>query len=270
MLLYLVTSAPLFALTLCLFYRVTQPGPSAVMFFHGLLSAVPMLALWWVLGSVVELTYTPGGLYLRELTLRMLHPLLPGVALFFLFERRVWRERGHVAVIALAAFLAGIYFVQSLVDVLRIPHYYSPYVAFLLPTLRLGLIAAVPALIGAASREPRPLRLLLGAGVPLLPAAFAGAALLDHLNYAVLGYLATALVVALALLMHVLLVGSYYPRRTQAFSWNVRGRDRRASEDRPVADSDGTGGSGAGDGTAGNGDGERPVTEVSEHAARDA
>jgi hypothetical protein len=265
MLLYLVASAPLFALTLCLFYRVTHPGPSAVMFFHGVLSAVPMLALWWALGALVELSYTPGGLYLHELTLRMLHPLLPGIALFFLFERRVWRERGHVAVIALAAFLAGVYFVQSLVDVLRIPHYYSPYVAFLLPTLRIGLIAAVPALIGAASREPRPLRLLLGAGVLLLPAAFAGVALLDHLNYALLGYLATALVVALAALMHVLLVGSYYPRRTQAFSWNVRGRDRRASSG-PVDD-----------GTTGNGgegerdrDEERPVTEVSEHAARDA
>lgn len=265
MLLYLVASAPLFALTLCLFYRVTQPGPSAVMFFHGMLTAVPMLALWWALGAVVELTYTPDGLYLRELTLRMLHPLLPGVALFFLFERRVWRERGHVAVIALTAFLAGVYFVQSLVDVLRIPHFYSPYVAFLLPTLRIGLIAAVPALIGAASREPRPLRLLLGAGVVLLPAAFAGAALLDHLNYALLGYLATALVVAVAVLVHVLLLGSYYPRRTQAFSWNVRDWDRRGTE------GPGDGGtSGNDDGGDRDGDNERPVTEVSEHAAPDA
>jgi hypothetical protein len=265
MLLYLVASAPLFALTLCLFYRVTHPGPSAVVFFHGVLSAVPMLALWWALGALVEVAYTPGGLYLRELTLRMLHPLLPGIALFFLFERRVWRERGHVAVIGLAAFLAGVYFVQSVVDVLRIPHYYSPYVAFLLPTLRIGLIAAVPALVGAASREARPLRLLLGAGVVLLPAAFAGAALLDHLNYALLGYLATALVVALAVLMHVLLVGSYYPRRTQAFSWNLRGWDRRAS-DGPI--DEGTPGNG-GDGER-DSDDERPVTEVSEHAARDA
>lgn len=265
MLLYLVASAPLFALTLCLFYRVTHPGPSAVMFFHGVLSAVPMLALWWALGALVELTYTPGGLYLRELTLRMLHPLLPGIALFFLFERRVWRERGHVAVIALAAFLAGVYFVQSLVDVLRIPHYYSPYVAFLLPTLRIGLIAAVPALVGAASREPRPLRLLLGAGVVLLPAAFAGAALLDHLNYALLGYLATALVVALAVLMHVLLVGSYYPRRTQAFSWDVRGWDRRGSNG-PIEN--GTTGNG-GDGERDRDDG-RPVTAVTEQPAPDA
>ncbi len=265
MLLYLVASAPLFALTLCLFYRVTQPGPSAVMFFHGMLTAVPMLALWWALGAVVELTYTPDGLYLRELTLRMLHPLLPGVALFFLFERRVWRERGHVAVIALTAFLAGVYFVQSLVDVLRIPHFYSPYVAFLLPTLRIGLIAAVPALINTASREPRPLRLLLGAGVVLLPAAFAGAALLDHLNYALLGYLATALVVAVAVLVHVLLLGSYYPRRTQAFSWNVRDWDRRGTE------GPGDGGtSGNDDGGDRDGDNERPVTEVSEHAAPDA
>ncbi|MFO7781836.1 MAG: hypothetical protein R6W94_09440 [Spirochaetia bacterium] len=265
MLLYLVASAPLFALTLCLFYRVTQPGPSAVMFFHGMLTAGPMLALWWALGAVVELTYTPDGLYLRELTLRMLHPLLPGVAFFFLFERRVWRERGHVAVIALTAFLAGVYFVQSLVDVLRIPHFYSPYVAFLLPTLRIGLIAAVPALIGAASREPRPLRLLLGAGVVLLPAAFAGAALLDHLNYALLGYLATALVVAVAVLVHVLLLGSYYPRRTQAFSWNVRDWDRRGTE------GPGDGGtSGNDDGGDRDGDNERPVTEVSEHAAPDA
>lgn len=261
MLLYLVASAPLFALTLCLFYRVTEPGPSAVMFFHGVLSAVPMLALWWALGAVVELTYTPGGLYLRELILRMLHPLLPGLGLFFLFERRLWRERGHVAVIAMAAFLAGIYFVQSLVDVLRIPHYYSPYVAFLLPTLRIGLIAAVPALIGAASRESRASRLLLGAGVVLLPAAFAAAALLDHLNYALLGYLATALVVAVAFLMHILLLGSYYPRRTQAFAWNVHRRERRGS-DGFIADNGKTDGNG--------GDDERPVTEVSEHASRDA
>lgn len=241
MLLYLVASAPLFALTLCLFYRVTQPGPSAVMFFHGVLSAVPMLALWWVLGAVVELTYTPGALYARELILRMWHPLLPGLGLFFLFERRLWRERGHVGVIAMAAFLAGVYFVQSLIDVLRIPYYYDPYVAFLLPTLRLGLIAAVPVLIGAASREPRALRLLLGAGVVLLPAAFAGAALPDHLNHALIGYLATALVVALAFLMHVLLLGSYYPRRTS---------------DGFIAHS--------------GSDGESPVTEVAEHAARDA
>lgn len=270
MLLYLVASAPLFAQTLCLFYRVTHPGPSAVMFFHGVLSAVPMLALWWVLGSVVELTYTPGGLYVRELTLRMLHPLLPAVGAFFLFERRLWRERGHVAVIAMVAFLAGVYFVQSLVDVLRIPHYYSPYVAFLLPSLRIGLIAAVPALIGAASREPRPLRLLLGAGVVLLPAAFAGAALLDHLNYALLGYLATALVVALGVLMHVLLLGAYYPRRTQAFSWSIQGTDRRASEGR-IGDRDGTDESGGEDGTTGSGgDGKRPVTEASENVAHDA
>ncbi|NBF39761.1 MAG: hypothetical protein GVY14_05040 [Spirochaetes bacterium] len=263
MLLYLVASAPLFTLTLCLFYRVTHPGPSAVMFFHGVLSAVPMLALWWALGTVVEPAYTPGGLYLRELTLRMLHPLLPGVALFFLFERRIWRERGHVAVIALAAFLAGVYFVQSLMDVLRIPHYYSPYVAFLLPTLRIGLIAAVPALIGAASREPRPLRLLLGSGAVLLPAAFAGAALLDHLNYALLAYLATALLVALAALMHVLLLGSYYPRRTQAFSWNARRGDRRASYE-PIDDG------ATGNGGDGEPDRDRPVTEISEHAAPDA
>ncbi len=254
MLLYLVASAPLCAIVLCLFYRVTQPRVSAVVFFHGMLSAIPLLALWWILGAVVELTYTPSGLYLRELVLRMLHPLLPAVGLFFVFERRLWRERGHVVVISMAAFLAGVYFVQSLVDVLRIPHYYSPYVAFLLPTLRLGLIAAVPALIGAASREPRPLRLLLGAAVAVLPAAFAGAALLDHLNYAPLAYLATALAVALAVLIHVLLLAAYYPRRTQAFSW----------------DTDGLAGDAAG-GAAGNGgDGTGSVPEASEHAARDA
>ncbi|NBB90175.1 MAG: hypothetical protein GVY23_03090 [Spirochaetes bacterium] len=270
MLLYLVLSAPLFALILCLFYGVTRPGPSAVMFFHGMLSAVPLLALWWALGTFVELTYTPGGLYLQELTLRMLHPLLPGVGLFFLFERRLWRERGHVAVIALAAFLAGVYFVQSLVDVLRIAHHYSPYVAFLLPTLRIGLIATVPALIGATSREPRPVRLLPAAGIVLLPAAFAAAALLDHLNYAPIGYLSIALVVALAFLLHALLIGSYYPRRTQAFSWNMDARDRRVSEEL-IPDTNETDASGSDDATTrDDGAGSSPVTEVSGHTERDA
>jgi hypothetical protein len=223
MLLYLVASAPLFALVLCLFYRVTEPRLSAVVFLHGALSALPLLILWWVLTAAWELTYTAPGLYLYHLVLHLLYPLLPAVGLFYLFERRLLGERGHVVVVSMAVFIAGVYLVQSVVDVLRIPHYYGAYVAFLLPSLRLGLIAAVPALIGAAGREPRPLKLLFGASVVLLPAVFAAVALLYHLNFALLGVLLTAMASVLAVFLHVLLVGAYYPRRPAAFSWAGEG-----------------------------------------------
>jgi hypothetical protein len=226
MLLYLVASAPLFALVLCLFYRVTELRLSAVVFFHGVLSALPLLIIWWVLSVGWDMSYTPSGLYLYHLVLHMLYPLLPAVGLFSLFERRLFSERGHVVVVSMAAFLAGVYLVHAIVDVLRVPYYYGPYIAFLLPSLRLGLIALVPTLIGAASREPRPLKLLFGAGVVLVPAAFGGVALLYHLNYALLGHLLTALATALAVFSHVLLIGSYYPRRPQAF---FRASDRESA-----------------------------------------
>jgi len=252
MLLYLVLSPPLFAVLLSLFYRVTQPRYSATVFLHGALVAVVLLLPWWLLTGSWEPTYTPAGLYGWYLARHMLYPLLPALGLFFLLERRLSAERGHIVVVAMAAFLAGTFFVQSVVDVLRIPHHYSGYVAFLLPSMRLGLIAAIPALLGAASREPRPVRLLFGAGVVLLPAAYAAIAMIYHLSFSLPAYLLAALGTGLAVLLHLVVLGNYYPRREQAFSF-ARRAPRRAGDAVPPDDE--TGG--------------HLVTEVSGHPVRD-
>jgi hypothetical protein len=262
MLLYLVASPLLFVLALCLFYRVTSARHCALPFLRGMLVALPLLLVWLVLRLVFDLSYDPRGLYLHHLSTGMLYPLLPGIALFYLFERSLLRERGYIVVLGSAAFLAGIYLVHAVVDVLRIPHHYGPYVAFLLPTLRLGLIAVVPPLLGAASREPRPLRFLFVLLVAVIPAAFAGVPLLFELRYVLVSHLLTALALGVSLLIHVALMGAYFPRRPRAFDWSLlRSRARRRK------------GGGAGDAAAGEQDAvgdTTPVTQAFERSAPDA
>jgi hypothetical protein len=231
MLLFLVLSAPLFALVVALLYRVTDVRASAALFLRGLLWAVPLLLPWWLLNLAIEHSYVPENLFLYHFVLEMLYPLIPALVLFYLFERGIRRERGYIVVVALGAFLAGAFFVQSIVDVLRFPHYYSPYIVFLLPTLRLGLIATVPPLLGAASREPRPLRVIWVLGVLIIPALFTAVPLLHELRFDVLSHALTVLFATLAVFIHVGLMDLYFPRRPRSFTMsNLRRRSSRSRD----------------------------------------
>ena len=218
MFLYLVVSAPLFVLALCLFYRVTQLRFSSLVFIRGMVVTLPLLLLWWFLSWFFDLSYTTGALYQHHLFTEFFYPLLPGIVLFYLVERAVLRERGHVSVVSLGVFLGGIYFVHSIADVLRIAHYYGPYIGFMLPTLRLALIAVIPPLLGAASREARPLRFAWAALVLVIPAVFAWPAVLFQLNFFWAGYLLTGAALVLSVALHRVLLDMYYPRRPRAFS----------------------------------------------------
>ncbi|MFP4205500.1 MAG: hypothetical protein ACLFRR_05645 [Spirochaetaceae bacterium] len=185
---------------------------------------LPLLLLWWLLTNAWQPGYTPESLYLYYLVRQFLYPLLPGLALFFLLERRVVRESGYVVVVAMSVFLGGVYFVQSIVDVLRITNYYSPYVVFLLPTLRMALMLAVPVFVGAFSRESRPVRVLWLIAVVLLPAVFAGIPLLYHLRYVLLSHVLTPAAAALGIALHLVVMQQYYPQRSRA--WTFRGEKK--------------------------------------------
>ncbi|MFO8063202.1 MAG: hypothetical protein ACQETQ_06095 [Spirochaetota bacterium] len=228
MFLYLVFSAPLIALGLCLYYRVTELRFSALVFVRGIVVTVPLLLLWWFLAWSFRLSYTPAAAYQHYLFTQYLYPVVPGIILFYLIERAVLRQRGHVSIVSLSVFLGGIYFVHSVIDVLRIPYHYGPYVGFILPTLRLALIIVVPPLLGAVTREARPLRFVWAAAVVLIPVAFAGIAVLHELRFFVVGYVLTALSVALAGGLHYLLLSNYYPRRPRAFAGVLGRHDENA------------------------------------------
>ncbi len=176
MFLFLLTAVPIAYLLLLSFGGQTnQPAAiTLVPFVKGALLFLPVIVLLLILEQIVPEQFNPGRLYLRYALLRMAVPFLIAAAGALLVVRGGLKNDFAGGTTAVLSFMSGYYSVLGIFDTVANIGETDAYILFMLPTLRLVIIALVPFVLIDALRAygfARVAAFLAAAAVPFALAA---------------------------------------------------------------------------------------------------
>ncbi len=144
MVLYSLLAVPIFAL-LVVSYKLSS-GTDAkqiwIQYSRGVLTFIPAYIIYLLLAGLVPLTFSYSGIYLYYFFYNALfYPFLGTLA--YVVIKRFSKDPYTGSVSEGFAFLAGFFTFVSVLEIVRHFPNYNAYLLFLLPTLRLAIIAAL-------------------------------------------------------------------------------------------------------------------------------
>jgi len=144
MVLYSLFAVPFFALFI-VSYKLSE-GVDArrlwVQYSRGLLTFIPAYIIFLLIGGLVPLTFSYGGIFAYYLFYNAVFYSVIAAGAFILIKRfSAEPDRGSVS--EAFVFLAGFFTFASVLEIVRHFPYYDSFVLFLYPTMRLAVIAAL-------------------------------------------------------------------------------------------------------------------------------
>ncbi len=173
----------------------------------GLAGYLPAWVVRLIIDALTPDIFYGAPLFLYALLVEHLIPIALGVSLFYLLAGYVRNAGRSIFVVGMSAFLAGFFTLEALLFLALNPDIVTPYDLFVLPVLRLGVLALIPVFMWGIRSGGGADRYLFGLGAVLLAAAFAVVSYLNGLNYHLVSYVLTGVLGSLVVLLYLLIGG---------------------------------------------------------------
>ncbi|MFP4483410.1 MAG: hypothetical protein ACOCYG_08550 [Spirochaetota bacterium] len=176
-------------------------------FILGVIAYIPAWVILLVIEALTPEVYHGAALFLDALLVEHLVPIALAIALYFTLAGSFRQAGRPVFVAAMSAFFAGFFTLEALLFLALGPSIVTAYSLFILPLLRLGALAAMPVFMWGVRSGGGPDRYLFGFGAVMLPGVFAVVSYLNGLNYHLVAYVLTGVLVSLLVLLYLLVEG---------------------------------------------------------------
>jgi hypothetical protein len=173
----------------------------------GLIAYIPAWVIRLILDAVVAEAYSGAGLFLHVLLFEHLVPVLLAVGFFYLLCGELRNAPQASFIVGMSSFVAGFFTLEAILYLALGPELVTPYDVLVLPTLRLLIIVVTPLLVWAL-RAAGGLDRYIWIGLSLLAiGAVAVISFLNGINYHLVSYVLSGVLVALVLVPYLLLSG---------------------------------------------------------------
>ena len=199
MFIYLIFAPLATAFLLLGYHRVLEKEILLRPLIVGAAAYLPAWVIRLIIAGLVEEAHTGAALYLQALLFDHLVPILLALGLFYLLAGQLREASQSSYLVGMGNFLGAYFTMEALLYLALGPDLVTPYELFLAPTLRLLVILLLPLLVSRLQSSLSFDRYVLAAGALLGLGALPVVTFLYAVNFYLISYLATALLILVSL-----------------------------------------------------------------------